>query len=129
LLVQNKYTFLWRESKLVENPSELAAGTRGSSLGIEALKVAAFNAKSDFFKKHHATKVENYNYLLFSDTKTPKAKRIDGVYKVFVDVAEKVCAATLGGNKFPLGYCWRSFQCGWYNCRYKNSITLMHVWE
>lgn len=87
--------------EIVENPSELAAGTRGASLGIEALKVAAFNAKSDFFKKHHITKIENYNHLLFNDTKTPKAKRIDGVYKVFSDVADKVGAIVKTG-KFPL---------------------------
>jgi arginase len=87
--------------EIIENISELAAGTRGASLGIEALKVAGFNAKSDFFKKHHSTKIENYNHLLFTETKTPFAKRIDGVYKVYLDVAEKV-ASTMKSGKFPL---------------------------
>ena len=34
---------------LIENNSEIGAGTRGASLGVDALRIAAFNSKSDFF--------------------------------------------------------------------------------
>ncbi|MFP5470297.1 MAG: arginase [Bacteroidia bacterium] len=87
--------------EIIENPSELGAGTRGASLGIGALKVAAFNAKSDFFKKYASTKITDYNYILHSDIKTPKAKRIDGIVKVYNEVAEAV-SKSIQHNKFPL---------------------------
>ena len=35
--------------QLIEVTSELGAGTRGASLGVGALKVAAFNSGSSFF--------------------------------------------------------------------------------
>ena len=38
-----------RDIRLVEVRSEIAAGTRGASLGIDALKIASLDAKSDFF--------------------------------------------------------------------------------
>ena len=37
--------------KLIENRSEIGAGTRGSSLGLDALKVADFNLGTGYFKK------------------------------------------------------------------------------
>ena len=38
------------KTKLIENISEIGAGTRGSSLGIEALKIADFNLELGFLK-------------------------------------------------------------------------------
>ena len=35
--------------KLIEVPSEIGAGTRGASLGIEAIKIAALDFMSNFF--------------------------------------------------------------------------------
>lgn len=87
--------------EIIENPSELGAGTRGAALGIGALKVAAHNAKSDFFKKYPTQKITDYNDALYNDIKTPKAKRIDGIVKVFNEVAEKI-STSLQSNKFPL---------------------------
>ena len=53
--------------KLVEITSELGAGTRGASLGLGALKVAAFNNKSDFFSRYPVVSTPNYNKHLFSE--------------------------------------------------------------
>ena len=35
--------------KIIEVPSEIGAGTRGASLGIEAIKIAALDFMSNFF--------------------------------------------------------------------------------
>ncbi len=37
--------------RIIEVPSEVGAGTRGSSLGVDALKIAALDFRSGFFKK------------------------------------------------------------------------------
>lgn len=89
--------------KIIEVNSELGAGTRGASLGVEALKVAALNAKSSFFKKNKAIKVKCHNDLLLNKIKFPYAKRIEGVIKVNANVS-KIVAKTLKSKKkaFPL---------------------------
>ena len=51
--------------QLFENISEIGAGTRGSSLGVEALKIAAFNSNSMFFKKFKTNKILNKNEAKF----------------------------------------------------------------
>jgi len=38
-----------RNIKLIEVASEIGAGTRGASLGIEAIKIAALDFMSSFF--------------------------------------------------------------------------------
>ncbi len=38
--------------RIIENRSEIGAGTRGASLGVDAIKIAALNNKSDYFSKH-----------------------------------------------------------------------------
>ena len=35
--------------KLIEVPSEIGAGTRGASLGVEAIKIAAMDFMSNFY--------------------------------------------------------------------------------
>ena len=38
-----------RALKIIKNRSDIGAGTRGSDLGVDALEIAAINAKNDFF--------------------------------------------------------------------------------
>ena len=90
-----------RSLKIIENKSEIAAGTRGSSLGIEALKVAAWNKGSDFFKTYPKLEIKDQNHLLYEKIDTPAAIRIKGVVKVYQDTAEKV-AKTIKNDEFPL---------------------------
>jgi len=35
--------------KLIEVPSEIGAGTRGASMGVDAIKIAALDFMSNFF--------------------------------------------------------------------------------
>ena len=37
--------------KIIEIKSELGAGTRGASLGVDAIKIAALDFRSDYFKR------------------------------------------------------------------------------
>ena len=46
--------------QLFENTSEIGAGTRGSSLGVEALKIAALNSNSTGRKNLWSTSNLNY---------------------------------------------------------------------
>ncbi|MFO7822549.1 MAG: arginase [Cyclobacterium sp.] len=71
-----------RDIKLVEVRSELAAGTRGASMGIDALKVASLDKKSDFFTQFDPVNVKDANDYLWRGNEHPYAKYIDGVYEV-----------------------------------------------
>ena len=90
-----------KEVYIIENNSELGAGTRGSSLGIEALKVAALNAESKFFKENPTHLIQTYNELLLEENVTPSAIRIDGIKKVYQNISNEV-KSVLKENKFPL---------------------------
>ena len=87
--------------QIIENSSEVGAGTRGSSLSIEALKVAARNLKSDLFKKFSSVVIPNENDVLDEPVKFPKALRIDSVIKVCENVSSKV-SKSLSKHNFPL---------------------------
>jgi len=90
-----------KEIKVIEVKSEIGAGTRGASLGVEAIKIASLDAKSDFFKKHDSVEVENVNELLFDSAEHAHAKFIDGV----LIMEERVCLEvyeTILDDLFPL---------------------------
>lgn len=86
---------------IIENPSEIGAGTRGASLGIAALKVAARNRNSTYFGQYESVTVPDENNLLDTPTPFPYARRIDGLLKVYERTAEAV-ASTLDRGQFPL---------------------------
>lgn len=75
-----------RDIKLVEVRSEIAAGTRGASLGIDALKIASLDKTSDFFTRFDPIHVQDANSFLWRGNKHPHAKYIDGVYQVLKNV-------------------------------------------
>ncbi|MFT6166180.1 MAG: arginase [Vicingaceae bacterium] len=87
--------------QLIENKSELGAGTRGSSLGTDALRVASLNKGSDYFLKNKVITLKNDNEMLFDSVKLATAKRIKGIVKVFNRVSKEV-EKTLSKGKFPL---------------------------
>lgn len=90
-----------KEIKIIEVKSEIGAGTRGASLGVEAMKIASLDLNSDFFKQHESVEVENVNELLFDGAKHAYAKFIDGV----MIMEERVCLEvyeTLFDEFFPL---------------------------
>ena len=69
--------------KLIEVASEIGAGTRGASLGIDAIKIAALYFMSNFFIHFPSEKVETENNLLFEPIQSPYAKRIQGVLNIY----------------------------------------------
>ncbi len=87
--------------KLIEVPSEIGAGTRGASLGVDAIKIAALDFMSNFFVHFPSEKVEVENNLLFEPIKSPYAKRIQGVVSMYEKVSQAVCE-TIKGNFFPV---------------------------
>lgn len=87
--------------KLIEVPSEIGAGTRGASLGVEAIKIAALDFMSNFFVHFPSERIEVENKLLYEPIESPYAKRIKGLVSIY----EKVCTAvseTMKSNFFPV---------------------------
>jgi arginase len=90
-----------RNIKLVEVRSELAAGTRGASMGIDALKVASLDKKSDFFAKFDPINVPDANSYLWKGNRFPYSKYIDGVLVVLTNVFETIRSLRLE-KVFPI---------------------------
>jgi arginase len=90
-----------RNIKLIEVRSEIGAGTRGASLGIDAIKIAALDFMSSFFVNFPSEEVENENRLLYEPVASPYAKRIQGVYTMWERVSKSV-HDTLKSGLFPL---------------------------
>jgi len=87
--------------KLIEVPSEIGAGTRGASLGVEAIKVAALDFMSNFFIHFPSEKIPTENHLLYEPIESPYAKRIKGLLALY-DRLGKSVADTLKNNFFPV---------------------------
>ena len=87
--------------QLIGNKSELGAGTRGASLGIDALRVASLNKDSDYFLRNKVITLEDNNEMLFDSVKIASAKRIEGIVKVFNRICNEV-EKTLSNGNFPL---------------------------
>ena len=87
--------------KLIEVPSEIGAGTRGASLGIDAIKIAALDFMSNFFVHFPSEKIETENRLLFEPIASPYAKRINGVLAMYEKVSKAV-ADSIRNNFFPV---------------------------
>jgi arginase len=87
--------------KLIEVPSEIGAGTRGASLGIEAIKIAALDFMSSFFIHFPSEKVETENKLLYEPIQSPYAKRINGIISIY-ERTSKAIAESIKTNFFPV---------------------------
>ena len=87
--------------KLIEVPSEIGAGTRGASLGIEAIKIAALDFMSNFFIHFPSEKIPAENKLLYEPIESPYAKRIKGIAAMY-DRVSKAVSDSLKNNFFPI---------------------------
>lgn len=87
--------------KFLEIASELGAGTRGASLGIDALRVASWNSNSEVLTKYPLEKVANRNDLLWKPITTPFGKRIEGIAEVYANIAHAT-EKTLNNNEYPV---------------------------
>ena len=90
-----------KKIRFVEVKSEIGAGTRGASMGPDAIKVAALDYGSSLFKKIDAVEVPNENQQLFESPGSLYAKRIKSVYTMLDRVANAV-KNSLKGNEFPI---------------------------
>jgi arginase len=88
--------------KLIEVKSEIGAGTRGASLGPDAIKIAALDFGSSYFKKHKSVEVPNENRLLLEPVVHDYAKRIKGVLTLCERVAKEVVKTISDGKSFPI---------------------------
>lgn len=86
---------------MIEVKSEVGAGTRGASLGVDAVKIAALDFRSNFFKNHRSINIPDDNAALYGLIESRYAKRLRSVLKMY----ERIGAAvrdTLKDGKFPL---------------------------
>ncbi len=87
--------------KLIEVASEIGAGSRGASLGIEAIKIAALDLMSSFFIHFPSEKIPSENKMLFEPIDSPYAKRVKGVMLMYDKIAKAV-SDTIKNNFFPV---------------------------
>ncbi len=87
--------------KIIEVKSEIGAGTRGASLGVEAIKIAALDFMSNFFVHFPTEAIETENKLLFEPIESPYAKRIKGLLTMYDRISKSVCE-TVRANWFPV---------------------------
>jgi arginase len=87
--------------KLIEVASEIGAGTRGASLGIDAIKIAALDFMSNFFVHFPSAKIQTENNLLYEPIQSPYAKRINGVLTMYERISKEVHESIKAGF-FPV---------------------------
>jgi arginase len=87
--------------KLIEIPSEIGAGTRGASMGVDAIRIAALDFMSNFFNHFPSEKIPTENKLLYEPIESPYAKRIKGI-SVMYDRVSKAVSDSLKNNFFPV---------------------------
>ena len=91
-----------KEAKLILLRSELGAGTRGASLGVDALKIAAIDLKSDYFRHIDEIEISDENWLLLENIKFKYAKRIRGIIKIYERLSKSVQKHLKKPNAFPI---------------------------
>ena len=87
--------------RIIKNMSDIGAGTRGSDLGVDAIEIAAINAKSDYFNRYDFSDVATENDAVYKKQNVLFAKRITKVLSVCTRLADSV-KSTLFGNQFPI---------------------------
>jgi arginase len=90
-----------KEITFIVNRSEITAGTRGASLGPDAIFVAARAKKSTFFSDYSVIDLPTYNNLLDRPAVHAFAKRIEGLTKVYEAVSDSI-SKELENNHFPI---------------------------
>ena len=91
-----------KKAKLVLLRSELGAGTRGASMGVDALKIAAIDLKSDYFRKYEEVEISDENWLLLENVKFKYAKRIRGIIKIYERLSKSVCRIMKKQAAYPI---------------------------
>jgi arginase len=87
--------------KLIEVMSEIGAGTRGASLSMDALRIAALDFRSNYFRTHETIRVDHENELLYDKPGNFNARRIQGVIRMYERISATVKDVLLAGD-FPI---------------------------
>ncbi|MFT3885304.1 MAG: arginase [Flavobacteriales bacterium] len=87
--------------RLIEAASEIGAGTRGTSMGMSALRVAAWKLGSELFGHAEESILRDENDVLYEDDTSPNAHHIDGLIRFESDLAYEVYKY-LRSNVFPV---------------------------
>src|ERR1700745_4250890 len=87
--------------KFIEVKSEIGAGTRGASMGVDAIRIAAFDYGSMLFNQIESVGIQHENALLCENQGSPYAKRIKGVNSMYERISAEVMH-TLKKGQFPL---------------------------
>ena len=90
-----------KKLKFIEVKSEIGAGTRGASLGVDAVKVAALDYGSSLFNQVPSVEIQNENQLLFESTGISYGKRLRGIVSIYERLAHEV-SDTLKKKIFPI---------------------------
>lgn len=91
-----------KKINIIEVPSEIGAGTRGASLGVSGIKIAALNKGSDYFKNHHLDFIPTENDSLLEPVKHPYAQRIPEMVTLYNRIADKVKDKLTNKNSFVI---------------------------
>jgi arginase len=87
--------------KIIEVRSELGAGTRGASLGVDAIQMVALRQNDDFFSRYETVTIPTENKELNVAVNTPYARRINGIIKMYERVAEAI-SGKASGQEFTI---------------------------
>jgi len=88
---------------IVESRSEIGAGTRGASLGVDAVKIASLRSGSSFFIDRATVEIINNNEIIYkSKSETDDyAKNIEGLIELYEDFSKKL-NQIYGAGEFPI---------------------------
>jgi len=90
-----------KQLQIIGVTSELGAGTRGSSLGLDAMQIASLQYDRSFFLRHPEIRLETVNHHLYQETDLNYAKRLDGIAEMYGRI-ENVVNQSLRDGQFPL---------------------------
>ncbi|HYV92990.1 MAG TPA: arginase [Chitinophagales bacterium] len=90
-----------RNIKILAVESEIGAGTRGASLGFEAIRIAALDFGSNFFRQFPTEKIPDENAMLLESARSLHARR--GKYvKIVCERVMEAVSRTLKEGNFPI---------------------------
>ncbi len=90
-----------KKLKFIEVKSEIGAGTRGASMAVDAIKIAALDYGSSLFNQIPSIEIANENKALFDSAGTMHAKRIKSIQVLCERVANAV-KTSVKSNEFPI---------------------------
>ena len=76
--------------KILEIKSEIGAGTRGASLGADAIKLAALQRRDPLFARYSAEEIPDENAVLLQEADYPYARYIDAMVRMYEKIIAKV---------------------------------------